>query len=120
MTLFAKLDANQGGSLSCEELVQGIIEHNMVDFLFMCHVIEAAGTAFKEKKLISDRDAQQIHESREAEHQLRCKLLSRDIPAEPITNGGSATELDNRNYCPNEWVPKYSPPWSPASPISIQ
>lgn len=29
----------------------------------------------------------------------------------PITNGGSPDELDNHNFCPQEWVPKYSRPW---------
>lgn len=44
-------------------------------------------------------------------HEFRCKLLERGIPAEPITNGGSPTELSGHNFCPKEWVPHYVTPW---------
>ena len=32
--------------------------------------------------------------------------------AEPITNGGSNSELNNHNFCPDEWVPNYKRPWN--------
>lgn len=44
-------------------------------------------------------------------HEFRCKLLARGINAEPITNGGDRDELNNHNFCPQEWVPTYNRPW---------
>lgn len=44
-------------------------------------------------------------------HEFRCKLLTRGINAEPIENGASMTALNGRNFCYDEWNPRYSPPW---------
>lgn len=43
-------------------------------------------------------------------HEFRCKLLTCGINAEPITNAGSQ-ELNNHNYCAQEWQPHYVRPW---------
>jgi hexosaminidase len=59
----------------------------------------------------SSRDTRDVDDARNRLHEFRCKLLARGINAEPITNGGSPTELDNHNFCPIEWVPKYARPW---------
>lgn len=77
MGMFAKLDANQSGTLSCEELVQGIIQNDLVDFLFMCHVIEAAGDAFE--RISGELEQSRIEATRqeaELDHHERLEVLS--------------------------------------------
>jgi hypothetical protein len=59
----------------------------------------------------SNKNVRDVNEARFRLHEFRCKLLARGINAEPITNGGSSIELDNHNFCPQEWVPKYQRPW---------
>ena len=62
--------------------------------------------AWSEKKVVDLDDA------RHRLHEFRCKLIARGIGAETITNGGSPDELENHNYCPMEWVPRYVAPWN--------
>ena len=59
----------------------------------------------------SAKTVRDVDDARFRIHEFRCKLIARGINAEPITNGGSPTELNNRNFCPTEWVPKYARPW---------
>ena len=59
----------------------------------------------------SPKSVTDVSDARHRLHEFRCKLLSRGIPAEPITNGGNAEELENHNYCPLEWKPHYQRPW---------
>jgi len=59
----------------------------------------------------SDASVRDVDDARFRLHEFRCKLVARGIDAEPITSGGSATELNGHNYCPQEWVPRYQRPW---------
>ena len=59
----------------------------------------------------SSKDTRNIDDARTRLHEFRCKLLARGINAEPITNGGDRDELNNHNFCPQEWVPTYNRPW---------
>eukprot|EP00949_MAST-11_sp_MAST-11-sp1_P003060 g3060.t1 len=52
-----------------------------------------------------------VNDARHRLHEFRCKLLRRGINAEPITDGGSDSELGGRNYCPEEWQTRYDRPW---------
>jgi hypothetical protein len=56
----------------------------------------------------SSKDTRNIDDARTRLHEFRCKLLARGINAEPITNGGDRDELNNHNFCPQEWVPTYN------------
>eukprot|EP00591_Stephanopyxis_turris_P002865 CAMPEP_0195523298 /NCGR_PEP_ID=MMETSP0794_2-20130614/22304_1 /TAXON_ID=515487 /ORGANISM="Stephanopyxis turris, Strain CCMP 815" /LENGTH=543 /DNA_ID=CAMNT_0040653265 /DNA_START=50 /DNA_END=1681 /DNA_ORIENTATION=- len=60
----------------------------------------------------SAKDVTDVDDARERLHEFRCKLLNRGIGAEPITSGGSPTQLNGHNFCAQEWNPRYSPPWS--------
>eukprot|EP00939_MAST-03C_sp_MAST-3C-sp1_P002861 g2861.t1 len=60
----------------------------------------------------SSKSVTDVDDARRRLHEFRCKLLARGIGAEPITNGGNRDELSNNNFCPMEWIPKYSPPWN--------
>eukprot|EP00035_Acanthoeca_spectabilis_P020730 m.434350 g.434350 ORF g.434350 m.434350 type:complete len:537 (+) comp17703_c0_seq1:2787-4397(+) len=60
----------------------------------------------------SAKEVRDVDDARVRLHEFRCKLIARGIPAEPITNGGSPTELDFHNFCPEEWVPHYVRPWT--------
>ena len=60
----------------------------------------------------SSKDVTDVDDARVRLHEFRCKILARGINAEPITNGGNRDELKNHNFCPQEWVPHYSPPWN--------
>lgn len=42
---------------------------------------------------------------------FRCKLLDRGINAEPMDAGARIYVNGGRNFCQNEWNPRYSPPW---------
>jgi len=59
----------------------------------------------------SPKAVRDVDDARHRLHEFRCKLIARGIPAEPITNGGDADELENHNYCEQEWVPNYKRPW---------
>jgi len=60
----------------------------------------------------SSKETTDVDDARRRLHEFRCKLLARGIGAEPITNGGNRDELDNKNFCPMEWVPRYVRPWN--------
>jgi hypothetical protein len=45
----------------------------------------------------SNKAVRDVSDARFRLHEFRCKLLARGIGAEPITNGGSNSELDNHN-----------------------
>jgi hexosaminidase len=60
----------------------------------------------------SAKDVTDVNDARYRIAEFRCKLLDRGIGAEPITNGGSSTELEGHNFCPQEWNVRYTPPWS--------
>jgi hexosaminidase len=60
----------------------------------------------------SSKEVTDVDDARTRLHELRCKMIARGINAEPITNGGNRDELENHNFCPQEWVPHYSPPWN--------
>lgn len=60
----------------------------------------------------SAKAVRDVDDARRRLHEFRCKLLARGINAEPITNGGQASELDNHNFCPLEWTPHYVRPWN--------
>jgi hexosaminidase len=59
----------------------------------------------------SAKDIRDVDDARHRLHELRCKMLARGINAEPITNGGNMDELNNHNFCPQEYVPNYIRPW---------
>ena len=85
----------------------------------------------------SAADVVDVDDARNRLHHLRCELLQRGIPAEPITNvseprtcmrrshdsrslglhhpqGGHADEggIDGSNFCPVEWHGAYRAPWN--------
>ena len=60
----------------------------------------------------SPKTVTDVDDARERIAEFRCKLLTRGIGAEPITNGGSSTELAGHNFCEQEWNPRYNPPWT--------
>ena len=59
----------------------------------------------------SAKEVRDVDDARFRLHELRCKMIARGINAEPITNGGSPAELNNHNFCPQEYVPNYVRPW---------
>lgn len=60
----------------------------------------------------SAKSVTDVTDARVRLHELRCKMLLRGINAEPISNGGNQDELNNHNFCPQEWVPRYVRPWA--------
>lgn len=68
-------------------------------------------TAAVAERAWSSKDTTDVDDARVRLHEFRCKLLTRGIPAEPITNGGNEQELNGHNFCPKEWVPSYNRPW---------
>ena len=59
----------------------------------------------------SNKNTRDVDDARVRLHEWRCKMIARGINAEPITNGGNRDELDNHNFCPQEYVPRYERPW---------
>ncbi len=59
----------------------------------------------------SPKEVRSIEDAQIRLHEYRCKLLERGIPAEPIENGANIKVLGGKTFCPNEWNPRYSPPW---------
>ena len=60
----------------------------------------------------SAKTVRDVDEARVRIAEFRCKLIARGLPAEPITNGGSTSELGGHNYCPHEWEAAYRTPWN--------
>jgi hexosaminidase len=59
----------------------------------------------------SPKEVNDVEEAQDRLHEFRCKLVSRGIQAEPSENGANMTALAGKNFCQDEWNPRYVAPW---------